>query len=68
MIQEGKLWSGGFDFNVDGDIIYSANLTRDVETGIGDRTENDFFTTIRTGVNPDGIVVRCRCPGHSSGT
>ena len=62
VIQEGKLWSGGFDFNVDGDIIYSANLTRDVETGIGDRTENDFVTTIRTGVNPDGIVVRLPIP------
>ncbi|MDP6824056.1 MAG: hypothetical protein QF554_12285, partial [Dehalococcoidia bacterium] len=61
-IQEDKLWSGGFGFEVGDGMIYSANITTDAETGIGSWEEDDFFTAIRTGVNPDGVVALLPMP------
>lgn len=53
-LDRSRLWSGGADFEVGDNTIYSDNLTLDVETGIGNWTQEDFFQTIRTGVNPQG--------------
>ena len=57
-----RLWSGGADFEVGASTIYSANLTRDEETGIGTWTEEDFFRAILSGVNPNGAVLRLPMP------
>ena len=37
--------------------IYSANLTADVETGIGSWTEADFIRAVKKGFRPDGRVL-----------
>ena len=61
-IDEDKLWGGGEPFDVDENTIYSANLTMDTETGIGTWTEEDFFETLRSGVNPQGVPMRIPMP------
>ncbi len=38
--------------------IYTANITPDKETGIGNWTEEDFVRTMRTGFNPHGQPMR----------
>ena len=54
-IDRDRLWAGGDPFDVGPNTIYSANLTPDVETGIGSWTEEDFFRAIRSGANPRGV-------------
>ncbi|MEE8470009.1 MAG: c-type cytochrome [Dehalococcoidia bacterium] len=45
------------DFEYEGLEVYARNLTPDRETGIGDWSEDDFLTAIRTGIRPDGTVI-----------
>ena len=41
-----------------GNIVPSANITTDAETGIGKWTEAEFVRALREGVRPDGRVLR----------
>ncbi len=40
----------------------TANITQDMETGIGKWTLADFKKTIRTGVDPTGYVIKPPMP------
>ncbi|MDX1939060.1 MAG: c-type cytochrome [Saprospiraceae bacterium] len=40
----------------DGNLIPSANITPDKETGIGNWTEEQFLTTLKTGQSPNGPI------------
>jgi mono/diheme cytochrome c family protein len=62
VIDRDRLWSGGEAFDVGESTIYSSNLTRDEATGIGTWTEEDFFTALRTGVNPQGVPLLLPMP------
>ena len=44
--------------DMNGEVVLSANLTPDDETGIGKWSEEDFARTLRTGVRPDKTVLR----------
>ncbi len=44
--------------NMDGEVIPSANITPDDETGIGRYSESEFVEVIRMGRKPDGTMVR----------
>ena len=50
----GELMAGGLPFETPFGVIYSTNITPDLETGIGDWTEWDFLNSVRHGVNADG--------------
>jgi mono/diheme cytochrome c family protein len=41
-----------------GKLVYTANLTPDAETGIGNWSEADFVKALRDGVRPDGRLIR----------
>lgn len=52
-------FGGGNPFeNPEGGVIYSANLTFDKKTGIGNWSEDDFVKALRTGVKPDNTMVQ----------
>jgi len=52
-------FGGGNVFNApDGSTVYSSNLTPDQATGIGDWTETQFITALRTGQRPNGKTFR----------
>jgi hypothetical protein len=40
--------------DVAGSVVYTPNLTPDMETGIGRWTEDQFVRAVRDGVRPDG--------------
>lgn len=44
--------------NLEGEIIYSANITPDPETGIGSWTEDQFLQAVKYGTKPDGTTLR----------
>lgn len=44
--------------NLEGKIIYSSNLTMDVETGLGNWTEEQFIRAVKTGIRPNKIANR----------
>jgi mono/diheme cytochrome c family protein len=44
--------------DIQGNIINTANLTPDPETGIGKWSEGDFVKALREGVRPDGRIMR----------
>lgn len=46
--------SGGHEWKLPIGIIRSANITSDVETGIGSRTDAELARVLRHGVGPDG--------------
>lgn len=51
-------FSGGlFPFPEEGFTTTGSNLTPDPETGIGNWTEDQFITAMRTGLRPDGTVI-----------
>lgn len=51
-------FAGGlFPFPEEGFTTTGANLTPDASTGIGDWTEEQFMTAMRTGQRPDGTVM-----------
>jgi mono/diheme cytochrome c family protein len=49
--------SGGFNFEIPIGTIYAPNITNDVETGIGKRTDGELARTLRYGVRHDGKAV-----------
>lgn len=54
-----RFFSGGNPFVLEnGKTVYSANLTPDKETGIGNWSEEDFFKTLKFGQKPDGTAIR----------
>lgn len=46
--------AGGVPFNTPFGVIYSTNITPDVETGIGSWTDLDFLNSMRHGLRPGG--------------
>lgn len=46
--------SGGFDFEIPPGIVYTPNITADVETGIGAFTDQEIARTLRYGVKRNG--------------
>jgi cytochrome c2 len=55
---EGYLGGGNPTLDAQGNVVYSANLTLDAETGIGRWSEADFVRAVRTGMRPDGHALR----------
>ncbi len=55
---EGYMGGGNRLLSLDGEIILSANITPDHETGIGAWSEEDFVRALREGIRPDGRVLR----------
>jgi mono/diheme cytochrome c family protein len=52
-------FGGGNAFaDENGNILHSANLTFDKETGIGNWSEEDFFKTLKSAQKPDGTFIR----------
>lgn len=51
---DGKLFAGGNAFVSPFGTIYSPNITRDKETGIGSWTDSQFLRALHDGVRPDG--------------
>jgi mono/diheme cytochrome c family protein len=51
-------YGGGNRFEDYEEVIFSANITPDVETGIGSWTEENFTNVLKFGVKPDGTPVR----------
>lgn len=52
--EESQLMAGGLAFETPFGVIYSTNITPDVETGIGQWTEWDFLNSLRHGVSAEG--------------
>ncbi|MGC6389393.1 c-type cytochrome [Ewingella sp. S1.OA.A_B6] len=50
----GKPFSGGLKMSTPVGAIYSTNITPDVETGIGNYSEQDFSRALREGIAKDG--------------
>ncbi len=50
--------------NLEGEIIYTRNLTPDKETGIGKWTEEQFVQAVRFGKRPNGTSVRYPMSPH----
>jgi len=55
---EGYLGGGNAVLDLGGHPILSANITPDIETGIGRWSEHDFVATVRTGFRPDRRLLR----------
>lgn len=49
--------AGGQRMGVPGSAIFSANITPDLETGIGKWSETQIIRAIREGIRPDGRVI-----------
>ncbi len=54
----GYLGGGNPLVGMDGKVVYSANLTPDAATGIGQWSEDDFVKALRFGIRPDGRPLR----------
>lgn len=50
--------AGGSKFDDDGKTIYSANLTPDLQTGLGQYTEDEFREVLRLGRKRTGQIIR----------
>ncbi|MDX2143227.1 MAG: cytochrome c [Rhodospirillaceae bacterium] len=46
-------------------VFYGANLTPDVETGLGNWSNEEIVTALRTGVRPDGRILSAAMPWRS---
>jgi mono/diheme cytochrome c family protein len=51
---DGKDYAGGLGFKLPFGTLYSTNITRDKDTGIGDYSDQDFLNALRRGVRRDG--------------
>jgi mono/diheme cytochrome c family protein len=58
--------TGGFEFDLPVGKIYSKNITPDMETGIGKRTDAEIARMLRYGVRPDGTAVFDFMPFHNT--
>ncbi len=52
--ERGEFMAGGLAFETPFGTIFSTNITPDPETGIGNWTGEEFLTSMRRGVRPDG--------------
>lgn len=52
--ENGPYLAGGVPFETPFGMLYSTNITPDVETGIGDWSKEDFSNAMRKGTLPDG--------------
>ncbi|MCS6242046.1 cytochrome c [Shewanella baltica] len=50
----GSPYAGNYEMHTDFGTIYSSNITPDVQTGIGNWSEEAFIRAMRTGVSRDG--------------
>lgn len=65
-ITDAGFLAGGQEFNLGpAGIVYSRNITSDPETGIGNWTEAEIVTTIRTGKTPSGEMLFPVMPYHT---
>lgn len=48
-------FAGGYEMQTPFGTLLSSNITPDVETGIGNMTERDFFNAIRQGIGSHGL-------------
>lgn len=55
---EGYMGGGIAMPDLDGRIVYTANLTTDAETGIGRWTKDQFRRTLKVGLRPDNTPIR----------
>ncbi len=55
---KGYCGGGGTLLDLEGNTIFSANLTPDNETGIGTWSENDFITAVKYGKAKNGQILR----------
>jgi hypothetical protein len=56
-------YAGGAELkNASGQLIYSPNLTRDAETGIGRWSREQFALAVRSGIRPDGTALAYPMP------
>ena len=62
---EGYYGGGNKLLNLEAQIVLSANITPDKETGIGNYTEAQFIETVKYGRNPDGTMVRYPMQPHA---
>src|SRR5215471_5776975 len=58
--------TGGFEFDLPVGKIYSKNITPDMETGIGKRTDAEMARMLRYGVRPNGTAVFDFMPFHNT--
>jgi len=58
--------AGGFTFDFDLGKIYAKNITPDMETGIGKRTDAEIARTLRYGVHANGKAVLDFMPFHNT--
>jgi mono/diheme cytochrome c family protein len=58
--------TGGFEFDLPVGKIYSKNITPDMETGIGKRSDAEIARMLRYGVRPDGTAVFDFMPYHNT--
>ncbi|WP_347310846.1 cytochrome c [Defluviimonas sp. SAOS-178_SWC] len=56
-IPAGMEFAGGFHIVDPAFDVYTANITPDTETGIGDWTDDQIIKAIREGVDPEGKVI-----------
>lgn len=54
----GYLGGGNILIDLDGKQIYSANLTMDKKTGLGNWAYEDFYKAVKEGKRPDGKLLR----------
>ena len=54
---EGMAYAGSFVITEPGFKAYAPNITMDVETGIGDWTDEELIVGIRDGLRPDGTLI-----------
>jgi mono/diheme cytochrome c family protein len=52
--QGGKEFAGGLGFTLPFGTLYSTNITRDKETGIGNYSDKDFLNAVHRGIRRDG--------------
>jgi mono/diheme cytochrome c family protein len=55
--QDEKLLSGGWRLPLPQATVFGANITQDLETGIGKWTDDQIVQAIREGVRPDGSII-----------
>jgi mono/diheme cytochrome c family protein len=64
MVVASKGMAGGFEFNEGVFRSYAANITPDLETGVGKWTDAQLAKAIREGIRPDGSVIGPPMPIH----
>jgi mono/diheme cytochrome c family protein len=55
---KGYMGGGNIVLNLEGKKVFTANLTPDKETGIGNWSEAEFIKCLKAGKKPDGTVVK----------